>query len=970
MRTIEETLSEIPANRSLDDIYQRTLDSLAHNCDQEDMDVAREIFTWTLCSPRPLNLDELTAALEASMDTSMMDVERAVKETCGSLIEVVDVDSQKQVMAVHITLREFMQSDNATGCFAFEKAKAHAHIARTCLNYLLRPQFAKPFTIERDGKMDPVDVAEKYPLLNYASRYWSYHLVHNMERFDSEMNALILRFLQSRNVLTCIEAIATFGNLAQLMRMSDNLRTWLSFVPSTQPPQRRWISVLPLADVVESPSENVVSRWALDFRRMKQRFQQDLVPFPRVIHDSLPSFCPTNSMLFQRGAVHAEISMAQPSSQTKEWDNCLSMFYLPGFVRSMVCSPRRPYIASAVDSSVITIWDAETGQAIRPLQGHKDHVYALAYSKDEEYLASGGKDEVIIVWNVERGHELFRLTGHSGTIHSLAYNYSGEQLASAGADGTVRIWRVSEDGGKEQFVLSGHIGTVYTLQYHTDDVHLVSSAEDGHVVVWNAIRGTRLRKFDANLKWNGRLSLHPSRYFVLTSSEMEPNNLQIWNTKTCQLESSIITPSGVRCWKYSPCGTYIVSGHLDGRVRVWKAATGEQLHTICEDAWSLRFSNSGKYLVCLIRYISRWQVRTWDFEDEMRGAYQRLKCGCGCNSKKKNYRVIHALTVNMDNSRLATVTIPYTGAWNGQVKLWNPGTAEVVWQQDQIIRNHDCVSPGFSPDGKFLGCYDGKEDGGIHLVDAIQAIVLERIHIPPSIRMVSLAVDVNGRGLAIATREPDILSDPDNPATARFFLSRRSSGSVTTRPVDVVRTWGTQSSMALSYTADGTKLLLAARDFRDNLIVVVWDTETRVLINRVVYDEEVYIWFKMFGGFRLQSHDRIVLHVDYMPRDAHRRSIWQERMLVLSPDGGEVQRFEAGSSRMTISENRIIFLDSLYWVCSWDGEGVVKRHVKLPVDIGFAVSGLSYCDGKLSLISRTEEITVVEIQSLDECLRC
>jgi WD40 repeat protein len=318
----------------------------------------------------------------------------------------------------------------------------------------------------------------------------------------------------------------------------------------------------------------------------------------------------------------------------------------------------------------------------------------------------------------------------------------------------------------------------------------------------------------------------------------------------------------------------------------------------------------------------------------------------------------------MDNSRLATVTIPYTGTWNGQVKLWNPSTAEVIWQQDQILRNHECVSPGFSPDGQFLGCYDGKHEAGIHLVDTITTTVVERIPVPSSLRLVSLAVDVDGRGLAIATRESDLLQDPDNPSAPRFFLSRRDNKCA--RPVDVVHTWGTQSSMALSYTADGTKLLLAARDHSDNLIVVVWSTETRILINRVVYDQERYIWFKMFGGFRLLSEDRIVLHVDYMPRNAERRSIWQERMLVLSPEGEELRRFEAGSSRMTISEDRIIFLDSDYWVCSWDGEGSVKRHVKLPVDVGFAVSGLTYCDGKLTLISRTEEITVLEIDSLVE----
>jgi RNase H-like domain found in reverse transcriptase len=164
MRSIEEALSEIPTKRSLKEIYQLTLNSMVSSCDQEDLDVAKKIFMWTLCAPRPLSLDELTAALKASMETRMMDVECAVKETCGSPIEVVNVNSQKYVMAVHITLREFMLLEDATGCFAFSKAKAHAQIARTCLYYLLRPQFSKPFMVEMDVKIDAAEVATKYPL--------------------------------------------------------------------------------------------------------------------------------------------------------------------------------------------------------------------------------------------------------------------------------------------------------------------------------------------------------------------------------------------------------------------------------------------------------------------------------------------------------------------------------------------------------------------------------------------------------------------------------------------------------------------------------------------------------------------------------------------------------------------------------------------------------------------------------------
>ena len=966
MRSVDDALKEIPANQSLENLYQLTLDSLAKSLDQEDIDLARQIFMWTLCAPRPLSLEELTAALEASMDTKMMDVERAVKETCGSLIEVVDVHSQKDVMAIHITLREFMHSEKATGRFAFSKADAHAHISKSCLRYLLQPQFSKPFTPEMDVKLDPAVLAAKHQLLRYSSRFWSYHLVTNLERYDPEMNALILQYLQSRNILTSIEAIATFGGLGPLLKISNDLSEWLKYAPQVKKGGRRWISVLPVETSTTSQSDGIIARWALDFRRIQQRFQHSLRLYPRCIHDSLTSFCPTNSMIFQLGKEHSEISIANASSQMREWDNLISMFRIQGFVRTMVCSPKRPFIAAAVDSPVITIYDAETGQAIRPLKGHRDLVYILAYTKDDTYLASGGKDEYIIVWNVERGNEVFRITGHTGAVHAIAHSHTGEHMASGGEDSTVRIWQITEDGARPKFKpLVGHTGTVYTLKYHPDNTHLCSSAEDGFVVVWNAPRGSQLRKFDANLKWMGRLSFNPSWHFMLTSSEKSPNNVNIWNVETGEILSTIVTPSQVRCWKYSPKGKYILTGHLDGQIRVWDPRTTELLHTIREDAWSLRFSNSGKYLICLIRYISRWQVRTWDFETEMAAAMQRRQCNCKCDNAGElrsfpEHRVIAALTVNKDNSRLATVTVPHAGTWKGRVKLWNPMTAEILWEQEQTFQNQDCVAPGFSPDGQFLACFDGKDGGDIYVVDAMAANVIDRVSLPPAMNLVSLTIGLEGSRLALATREVNLFDDEETPS---FFL-RTVHTDDASLPMDVISTWGTQNSMTVSYTADGRKLILAARDLKDRLHVLIWGTDSRELVKRIVHDQEKYVWFKMFGGFKLHSEDRIVIHVDYMPLEAVRRSHWRERMLVLTPEGEEVERFEAGSSRMTISDNRVIFLDSGYWIVSWDGHGHPRRHVKLPVDVGFAVSGLSFHQGKLTLISRTEIITVVEIESL------
>jgi WD40 repeat protein len=132
------------------------------------------------------------------------------------------------------------------------------------------------------------------------------------------------------------------------------------------------------------------------------------------------------------------------------WDvvtgQCVRVIRHPSGVCALVVLPCNRLVSSGCDETTcvygipnhIYVWDTVSGMCLQILQGHANHVCAIAVLSDGT-LASASWDNTICIWDTVSGKCLRVLGGHTGTVHGLV-GLPDCQLVSIGRDKTLRVW--------------------------------------------------------------------------------------------------------------------------------------------------------------------------------------------------------------------------------------------------------------------------------------------------------------------------------------------------------------------------------------------------------------------------------------------------------------------------------------------------------------------------------------------------
>ncbi|CAE6515178.1 unnamed protein product [Rhizoctonia solani] len=285
-------------------------------------------------------------------------------------------------------------------------------------------------------------------------------------------------------------------------------------------------------------------------------------------------------------------------------------------VDALACSPDGAFIVSA-SGKILHVWDAQTGNLITgPLTRHAQAVSSLSYSPRGNNFASGSHDRTICVWNTQTGAmALGPLRGHTQSILSVEYSPDGTSLASGSWDCTIRVWDTQT--GDMILLLEGHTLPVTSVQYSPMGTYVASASWDRTIRVWDTrTGGLKFQPLLGHTSWVNSIDFAPDGTRIMSSGG---DGIRVWDNQTGEMILGPIEESSeYGIIKYSPEGSCIC-GAQDSMLDTWASEGGEPVlgpldgHT--HDIRSIKFTPGGTFVVS--GSIDK-AIRVWDIKSQVR----------------------------------------------------------------------------------------------------------------------------------------------------------------------------------------------------------------------------------------------------------------------------------------------------------------------------------------------------------------
>lgn len=348
-----------------------------------------------------------------------------------------------------------------------------------------------------------------------------------------------------------------------------------------------------------------------------------------------------------RGVHTAEVWSLEPAGRTV-------LLPLPGMTRAMDISPDGDTVALAEYSGTLRLVESRGVGKSRTVAAHRGIIECAVFSPDGLRIATAGIDQTVRVHEVATGERVGEWQGHRATILSLAFSPDGRWLVSGDKSGETKLWdtaappprpeparnlgaMVSLDGGT---VLTRTNPTSVTICRVTERIEPGQSIPVPGDWVVVPVQGRllaiepagRMHRFEAGVGWrvvplgglsvvNGTVASSDGRWIALRAAGVA--GFVVWDAASGREvfrtgdDRNRLNPT------FSPDGTQLACGSIDGVVQVWQVPSGRVLASIPAHrnmAYDCDFSRDGRRLATagFDGWVRLWEVETGRLVGEYR----------------------------------------------------------------------------------------------------------------------------------------------------------------------------------------------------------------------------------------------------------------------------------------------------------------------------------------------------------------
>lgn len=369
------------------------------------------------------------------------------------------------------------------------------------------------------------------------------------------------------------------------------------------------------------------------------------------------SSCPSTVERRPWKEVYSERLVVERNWRRNQYNVRVLRGHTDGVMCVRICDSLNVVMTGSYDKTV-RIWNLETGELIRTLEGHTRCVRALQF--DSAKLVTGAMDNTLKIWDWHAGRCIRTLEGHTGGVLSL--HFDSRVLASGSTDHTIRVWNFKAG---ECCTLTGHTEWVNSVRLCPQDNMLLSASDDSTIRLWDLTTRSCVRTFRGHVGQIQAVLPSPKGFQHRFAPEHPPivadgapalaPDQQLSFQPACATQPAKPATPRRSSQEEEPSlsdAPIILSAALDNTIKLWDYTTGTCLRTLfghVEGVWSLAFDN--------LRIVSGSHdrtVRVWDMESG---------------------RCMHALEGH--NGPVTAVTLTDTkivsASDDGDVRIWDYG---------------------------------------------------------------------------------------------------------------------------------------------------------------------------------------------------------------------------------------------------------------------------------------------------------